>query len=67
MRVLLVALVWVVAVLGALAALFSAYIGRADFGDGGASRMSAVDAALLLTLAVLSPALAWWVTKRLLR
>ena len=67
MRVLALGLIWVVAILGALAALFSAFIGRADFGGGDAARMSVAETSLLVAVAVLVLALAGWLTRRLLR
>lgn len=67
MKYVLVAVVWVVAVLTCLASLFAAYLGRADWGDGGASQMPLVEVAGLVVLAVLAPAVAAWLTRRLLR
>ena len=67
MKLLLVAAVWVVATLCSLLALVAAYLGRADWGDGGASQMPVVEATGLVALAALAPAVAWWLTRRVLR
>ena len=67
LALLLVGVIWFVAMLGAALALFSAYLGRADWGDGGASQMSAPAAVTLVILAVLAPVVAWLLTRPLLR
>lgn len=66
-RLLIVGLAWLAAGLGSLLSLFAAYIGRADFGDGGASQMSVPAAAALVVLAIAAPVAAWLITRRLLR
>ena len=60
-------LLWVAAILSSLASLFAAYLGRADWGDGGASQMPVPQVAGLVVLAALAPVVAWWLTRRLLR
>ena len=67
MRYVLVALLWVVACLTSLLSIFAAWIGRADWGDGGAAQMSVPEAGGLVVLAVVAPVVAWWLTRRLLR
>ena len=67
MRLLALALVWLVAIAGAFAALISAYVGRADFGDGRGASMSVPEAAALVVLAVAVLAVAGWLTRRLMR
>lgn len=60
------ALIWVVAVLASLASLFSAYLGRANWGDGQPPD-SLISTVVLLALAVLAPLVAVWVTRAVWR
>jgi hypothetical protein len=67
LSLLLIGAIWFIAMFGSATALFSAYLGRADWGDGGASQMSVPAAAALVVLAVLAPVIAWLLTRPLLR
>lgn len=64
---LLLGSLWFVTMFGSALALFSAFIGRADFGDGGASQMSVPAAAALVVLAVAAPVAAVFLSRPLLR
>lgn len=59
---LLIAVVWIVAILGSLASLFAAYLGRADWGDGRPPE-SLASTAILVAVAVLALLAAGWVTR----
>lgn len=58
----LIALAWVVALLGSLAALLCAYLGRMNWGNGQDPDSWALTI-LFVALAVLAPLVAFWVTR----
>jgi hypothetical protein len=62
-----VVLVWAAATVVAVGALLSAFVGRADFGDGKQAPVSAAGAVALVVLAIVAVALALWLTRLLRR
>lgn len=60
-------LVWVAATIVVLACAFSAFIGRANWGDGQGPSTSAAGIAGLVAVAVVTIALAIWLTRLLSR
>ncbi|MBL0749607.1 hypothetical protein [Nocardioides baculatus] len=66
MRYVQVALLWGVAAATTLLSLFAAWLGRADWGDGGASQMPVAEAVALVVLAAVAPVAAWWLARKVL-
>ena len=67
MRAAAVVLVWTAAAIVLVVSAFSAFVGRADFGDGRAASRSAAELLGLLALDAVVIALAVWVTRVLRR